>query len=92
MDYMSDDMNLPLGTGCSDSSEHPAHAVLESLQTKLDGSPIQQTLHKQMCAIKLLAVFPYWLALETKGWIKQMFYSTVAYTTMISLLPDVCVF
>lgn len=59
MDYVSDDMDLPLGTGCSDSSAHPAPAVLESLQTKLDGSPIQQTLHKQMCAIKLLAVFPY---------------------------------
>lgn len=56
---MSDDVYLPVGTGCSDSSAHPAPAVLESLQTKLDGSSAQQTLHKQMCAIKLLALFPY---------------------------------
>lgn len=32
-DYVSDDVRLPLGSGCSDRPAHPAPAVLESLQT-----------------------------------------------------------
>lgn len=56
---VSDDAYLPHGTACSDRPVHPAPAALESLQTKLDGSSAQQTLHKQTCAIKLLALLPY---------------------------------